>query len=357
MRIRLAIPDHLVTPEIIEAALEATTLANAQSIAHGEVPTLTDAISGGLKWRPEPFLDGEHFDLAHQVVSRGWGDCDDLAPWLASELRATGEDEGARTRIYSTGPNRYHAVVQTSDGEILDPSRWAGMGKKSAAVSGVGAAVTRPFAQRAGGALCVMPHKGKWLARCDVPWGDDPVHFASHARARTPEAALDRAIAGAVSCGDAVSLANLDRARVAGQLMLSSGADVLGCNEPEVGNIFGSILKAAKGAAGFVVNPAMALGLKTLTDKHLKPLRNAAANAALPGFGGGLANMGDSVLHSLTHGKGGGRVPGAVFNHRDGGVSVPIPRSPQAAANSGGASGMTLYYHPAGAIGPVIMRF
>ena len=80
MRIRLAIPDRLVTPQVLEAALEATTLANQNAIAAGEAPSLTDAIRGGLRWRPEPFMDGEHFDLAATAHRRGWGDCDDLAP-------------------------------------------------------------------------------------------------------------------------------------------------------------------------------------------------------------------------------------------------------------------------------------
>ena len=155
MRIRLAIPDRLVTPEALEAALEATSLANEQAVIRGEVPHAADAIRRGIKWQPEPFLDGEHFDLAHVVASRGWGDCDDLAPYLTGSLRASGEDPGARSRVYKTGPDRWHVVTETSDGEILDPSKWAGMGKKSAAVSGgIIGVIDRPFARMGEGALC-----------------------------------------------------------------------------------------------------------------------------------------------------------------------------------------------------------
>lgn len=445
MRIRLSIPDHLVTPQALEAALEATALANEQAIVRGEVPSLSDAISGGVRWKPEPFMDGEHFDLSHKVVQRGWGDCDDLAPWLAGELRATGDDPGAIPRVYKTGKDRWHVVVQTSDGQILDPSKWAGMGKRSANPRGVGGAVAKPFAHHEAGALCVMPGRGKWWARCDVPWGNGAAgHLASHARARTPEDALDQAIAGAMVCGEHIGSSILDRVRDAGQLLLADAESIIG-DESEVGQIFSRMmvsggrdwkkappgavaryalrwrtdannrkgqpytfsalgrqftlrtradeaalpdeavdafwssltpekrhtfrdhwdesgetffdkaLGVATGPAGFVLNPAMALGAKTLTDKKFAGMRNMAANAAMPGAGGMLASAGDSVLSSLTHGAARGKVPGAVTDAQ-GGQSVSLPYLPPAEGQPADRP-MTLYYHPAGAIGPVVMRF
>jgi len=315
MRIRLAIPDHLVTPEALEAALEATTLANEQAITNGEVPSLSHAISRGVKWKPEPYLDGEHFDLAHQVAARKWGDCDDLAPWLAGELRASGDDEGARPRVYQSGPNRWHVVVQTSDGRILDPSKWAGMKSRDdrGAVSGVTA---RPMTRNGTGAIAVVPHQGQWFARCDLPWSDADGHLASHARCSTPERALHRAIEGAVACDEALGCPEMaDRAIAAGNLLLS---------DPDtVGSIFSSLGKIVKGAL---------------------PM----AASLIPG--GGLAT---TALSALTKGGGKGKAPAGTIQHPSGAVSVPLEKKKP---RSGGQH-MMLTYHPAGYPGPVVMRF
>ncbi len=314
MRIRLAIPDHLVTPQALEAALEATSLANEQAILHGEVPPLSEAIRKGVRWKPEPFLDGEHFDLAHQVLGRKWGDCDDLAPWLAGELRATGQDDGAVPRVYKTGKNRWHVVVQTSDGEILDPSKWAGMGKReTGSVHGV---VATPFARVNGGALCCGPSHGQWWARCDVPWPDGSGHLASHSRARTPERALQNAVHGAMVCGEMIESPLVDRAGAAGAFLMA--------HPDEVGSLFGKLLK---GAASFV------------------PGGSAALQAA---------SMAKSGLSKLTHGGGSKKpgVPGSV-THPSGAVSVPLEH----AAPDGHDQHMMLYYHPERAPGPIIMRF
>lgn len=235
--------------------MEATALANAEAISRGEVPSLSDAIAGGVRWRPEPFLDGEHFDLAHKVAARGWGDCDDLAPWLAGELRASGQDEGARPRVVKTGHNRWHVVVQTSDGKILDPSRWAGMGKRSSARShGVSGRIAGPFAPRERGALCVLPHQGKWWSRVDLPWGDGSAHLASHARARTPESALEQAIAGAIVCGEQIDSQLTEHARALGSTLLSP------YDEADIGSIFGSIFRGIKKGLGAVTHPLAGLG-------------------------------------------------------------------------------------------------
>lgn len=434
MRIKLAIPDALVTPAVIEAALEATTLANEQAIARGEVPSVRDAIADGVRWRPEPFLDGEHFDLLDQVIKRGWGDCDDLAPALTADLRASGEDPGARTRIYQTGKDRYHAVTETSDGEILDPSKWAGMGRGKVAGVG-GGAITRPFAHAHAGALCVVPHGDRWWARADLPWQDALGHLASHARARTPEAALDRAIAGAIECGSAIESPLVDRMREAGALLfsdrdavqemfgeygaryvgedrdwkkvdpiviaryalrdrvrrnhgyqlgefkLAKAEDVAGVPDQDVmvfwdslskekrsgfrskwedsgKGLFGKIADAAnpvdvfkgKGPLGAVINPVQAglraaapSGVKRAMDRQMESQLKGASNLIAPGTG--------TLLSSLAGGKGTAKLPGTVPDGR-GGVSVPLPLHPSPSGDR-----PTLYYHPAGSIGPVIMRF
>jgi len=303
MRIRLAIPDRFASKDVLDAVLEATTRANHAMIEAGESPTATEAISGGAKWRPESFTDGEHFDLGSVVAKRGWGDCDDLAPMLAGELRATGQDPGALSIVKRSGPNRWHAIVQTSDGQILDPSRWAGMGRKSAASSqGIVGAITSPMCLAGEAGMAVQRHGRGYAARCDLPWPDSDAHVASVYRGRTAEDALHRAVMGAVLCGDASGCLH-------GELAEQIVGELVGDLE-EVGDLFGS--------------------LSSLVSKAV-PI---AANVVAPGSG--------SLLSSLAQGGGGegSPAPGApgMVHHR-------LP----------GGSG-TLAYSPYGP-GPVIVRF
>lgn len=355
MRIRLAIPDHLVTPAALEAALEATTLANEQAIIRGEVPPLTDAISKGVKWKPEPFADGEHFDLSHVVAARGWGDCDDLAPWLAGELRATGEDPGARSRVYKSGPDRWHVVTETSDGEILDPSKWAGMGKRSgSSVSGVCGMTARPFARIGEGALCCVPHRGKYWSRVDLPFPDGVAgHIASHARANTPEESLYRAISGAIACGEQIDSDLVDRARVMGAMLLGDASTMDG---EEIGFLGKLLKKALPFAASFVpgVGPLASAATKTAmsaVDKATAKKKRAPA----PPSASRSRGESTTAVRALAHGGGKSRPTEDTVKHvPTGAVSVPIatPATPTAPA----ATAM-LYYHPANSVGPVVMRF
>lgn len=350
MRIRLAIPDRLVTPEALEAALEATSLANEQAILRGEVPPLTEAIKKGVRWKPEPFTDGEHFDLAHQVTARKWGDCDDLAPWLTGELRATGQDPGAISRVYKSGPDRWHVVTETSSGEILDPSKWAGMGKKSApSVSGVHAVTARPFARIGEGALCCVPHKGAYWSRVDLPFPDALGHIASHSRARTPEEALYRAVSGAIACGEEIDSDLCDRARMMGIMLLRDLEGIDG-DDGEVGSFFGKLIKKAASfgtqfipGVGPIASKLVDAGLN-VADKALKKKGKAApapAKKAEP----------HSLVRALAKGQGAPQpTPDTVRHEPTGAVSVPIATP----ASSGPAM---LYYHPAGSLGPVVMRF
>lgn len=310
MRIRLAIPEHLVSPRALEAALEATTLANEEAIARGEVPDIREAIASGVKWKPEPFSDGEHFDLAQTVIRRGWGDCDDLAPALAGSLRASGEDPEARPRVYQSGPGRWHVVVETSDGRILDPSRWAGMGKKKSDVSGsggvivgVGPAIVRPLAHPFRSALAVMPHEGRYHARCDIPYPESHSHLASLARASTAEGAIELALDGAFDLAEGIGV-DCEGLDVVGALMLG--------DEDEIEEV------------GFL--PALAA----------------------------LAPAGISLAKGLFGKKKKPAPPPAATQHPGGAVSVPVRKSKSRGGND---QHMMLSYYPAHAQGPVVMRF
>jgi hypothetical protein len=356
MRIRLAIPDRLVTPEALEAALEATSLANEQAIRRGEVPLITDAIRKGVRWKPEPYLDGEHFDLAHHVAARNWGDCDDLAPWLTGQLRATGEDPGARSRVYKSGPDRWHVVTETSDGEILDPSRWAGMGKRKSQTcsNGVCGVTAQPFARLGEGALCCVPHRGKYWSRVDLPFPQAAGHIASHASARTPEESLNRAIAGAIACGEQIDSELCDRARVLGAMLLGEFDQQY--LEGEIGKSpFGFLGKLVKKALPFaasfvpgigpIAKGAIDTGLN-MVDKMGKKKKGAAPETS-------------TVVRALTHGGGQPTpTPDTIVHTPTGAVSVPIstPSVPPPGEPPPGKPAM-IFYHPANAIGPVVVRF
>ena len=365
MRIRLAIPDRLVTPEALEAALEATSLANEQAILRGEVPKLTDAIRKGVRWKPEPFHDGEHFDLAHHVTARKWGDCDDLAPWLTGELRASGEDPGARSRVYKSGPGRWHVVTETSDGEILDPSKWAGMNKyKSQHCSnGVCGVTAQPFARNGEGALCVVPHRGKFWSRVDLPFPDADGHIASHARANSPEESLNRAIAGAIACGDEIGSDLCDRARIIGQLLLA-GYDPR--NEEVIGSLFGGLGKLLKKGlsfgAGFIpgVGP-IAKGVVdqglNMADKAMRGKKKGGGPAAQTSTSAATDPV--TVVRALAHGGGNPQPTLDTITHAPtGAVSVPvaIPAAPPPPPSDPNKPAM-IFYHPANSIGPVVVRF
>lgn len=202
MRIRLAVPEQLHPDDAepaLNAALEAVTRASEPMIASGAWPTFHEGLKRGVRWKPEPPGD-EHFDLAPTVLKRGWGDCDDLAPWHAATLRADGRDPAARAVVLRSGPKRWHAVVQRSDGRIDDPSRAAGMGAVGGDEYG------GPWwPTMAGGrlALAAYPGYGGWHARADVPDAEHPYLWSHLASARTPARSVVGAIRGCHRLGRA----------------------------------------------------------------------------------------------------------------------------------------------------------
>lgn len=176
MRIQVAIPEEHVEADVLDAALESVTRLNEKQLAQKQVPYFGEAVRRGVRWRPEP-PGQEHFDHAAKVVSRGWGDCDDLAPYHAATLRHTGEDPEAFAFARRSGPKRWHAVVRRGDGSVDDPSKTAGMGQPVIGVAGasvpfmcggssssvVGAYLLRPQ-------IALRPVRGAYQARADLPW-------------------------------------------------------------------------------------------------------------------------------------------------------------------------------------------
>lgn len=203
MRIRLAVPDELDDQDrkaALDAALECVTRTVEGLVRNGVVPPAAGEIKKGrVKWKPEPPGD-EHFDLPSTVIRRGWGDCDDLAPWHAGSLRAGGIDPDARAIVKRSGPKRWHALVQRGDGSIEDPSKHAGMGHNvSGAVEGAGPPIHAPMS--AEGRLCVAicpsrdrRHPLVWFARTDVPDRLEPWDWSSVAAHPDPAKALLKSV-------------------------------------------------------------------------------------------------------------------------------------------------------------------
>lgn len=112
----------------IKAILDAQVRVNQLYLRMHNVPPLYNA---GVVYREEPDNGLEEFACVEPILKRGWGDCDDLAPWRCAELRNAGEK--AKIRIQwkrmSNGRKLFHIVVRRADGTIEDPSRILGMGK------------------------------------------------------------------------------------------------------------------------------------------------------------------------------------------------------------------------------------
>jgi hypothetical protein len=191
MRVQVAIPEEYIDAPVLDSALEAVTRLNESLIDDGKAPLFSEAVNR-VRWQAEP-PGQEHFDHASAVLARGHGDCDDLAPWHAASLRATGQDPGATAIAYQSGPRRWHAVVQRSDGSLEDPSLSAGMpshsGIRPASVpllDGGHNAVVGGFLLRP--QIAIRPAYGQVQARADLPW-----HWRDHVMHDTPEA-LDYAM-------------------------------------------------------------------------------------------------------------------------------------------------------------------
>lgn len=221
MRLNIAVPEEHVKKPVLDAALESVTRLNESLIKGGTIPHFRTALNR-VRWRPEPF-GSEHFDHAATVLSRGWGDCDDLAPWHAASLRASGQDPGAKAIVKRSGPKLWHAVVQRSNGTIDDPSREAGMRSRTAS-----RAATIPHLPSQGvsgdeGLFPTLAMRPKfdgsgaivgWDGRADIPWhhspadwGDTPAMVALHSAPLASQAIVG-ALRGAVRTNDLIELAD-----------------------------------------------------------------------------------------------------------------------------------------------------
>lgn len=163
--------DHVAT--VARYFLRGVIMANRLLIRAGALPKL---YTSGVRYRPEPWPSRcnkcgasnhprctkcaqcgagdlnfvEEFADALTVLKRGWGDCDDLAPWRAAELQEAGDDK-ADCKIswkvrckncaakvldkakpcHQCGSQRrfrvFHVTTRRGDGRVEDPSQYLGM--------------------------------------------------------------------------------------------------------------------------------------------------------------------------------------------------------------------------------------
>lgn len=113
MRVVMNLPND---PQVIEAALEGLTSANAVMISKYGLPPL---YATGARYKREQ--GSEIWQLAGEIVRKGRGDCEDLAAYRAAET-------GGRVIIIPGGrPRLLHAIVLHKDGSMEDPSSVLGM--------------------------------------------------------------------------------------------------------------------------------------------------------------------------------------------------------------------------------------
>lgn len=113
----------------LQLALDALTEWNMERMREQPLPPLYRA---GIRYAREPvcrYVSGlertcEEFVQAHEVMRRGWGDCDDLGPFFAAQARLRGEPARAFARPSAAG---WHVQVLRADGSIEDPSAVLGM--------------------------------------------------------------------------------------------------------------------------------------------------------------------------------------------------------------------------------------
>mgnify|MGYP006862971961 CR=1 FL=1 len=117
---------------LARAFLRGVVLVNRIYMRMYRIPRLYSR-EANIRFRREPWQAKglEEFATCLTVLRRGWGDCDDLAPYRVAELQEAG-DPDADLRIYwrrddDGVPKIFHVQVRHGNGQIEDPSRYLGM--------------------------------------------------------------------------------------------------------------------------------------------------------------------------------------------------------------------------------------
>jgi hypothetical protein len=109
---------------VLRLLLEALVVENvAYLLAHPSAPRLFES---GVRYALDDPRREEWKDIA-ETLSRGTGDCKDLAAWRIAELRIDGEHAVACVDFYTSGARVLnHVTVRRANGRIEDPSRVLG---------------------------------------------------------------------------------------------------------------------------------------------------------------------------------------------------------------------------------------
>lgn len=121
MRVKLVAP--VAGEPGLQRLLRSLWELDVDAVRTGRMPRIYES---GVRYRREPRHVREEWLTVPAVVSRGYGDCEDLACWRAAELSVSGEDPLARPCLRRTASG-WHVVVRRGDGSIEDPSRVLGM--------------------------------------------------------------------------------------------------------------------------------------------------------------------------------------------------------------------------------------
>lgn len=127
MAARVAITFPAFGREGYNAALEACVVLNCAWLRLNSWAPMLEASSVVFKQEPNAGTGIELFQTIPEVLSQGWGDCDDLAAWSAAELRvrrglAARAELEERSSARVGGGRSYHAIVRLQDGRTIDPS-------------------------------------------------------------------------------------------------------------------------------------------------------------------------------------------------------------------------------------------
>jgi hypothetical protein len=118
---RLASTIIALNPRQLRAQLLGWQRAARYILDKGNFPPLYES---GVRYRQES-RGQEFWKLPDQVLSDGYGDCEDLAAWRSAELELAGEQ--AEIVLVRAKPTLWHVAVKRGNGRIEDPSRRLGM--------------------------------------------------------------------------------------------------------------------------------------------------------------------------------------------------------------------------------------
>lgn len=141
-------------PQLTVLVRALTALDMLYLLAHPKAPLLSKS---GVRYESQPG-GGERFLTIPAVLAAGSGDCDQLAPWRAAELRVR-YGIRAMPEVKRMGKNLWHVFVRYPDGRVEDVSAALGM-PVPPRLAALGRAIIRRQHERTSGA-----HSGFALAR------------------------------------------------------------------------------------------------------------------------------------------------------------------------------------------------